>query len=788
MNANIPPVRKLRFGPFSVDLRSEEVYKGHDRVKLQGQPFQVLKLLLANRGEVVTREDLRQKLWPTETAGDFDAGLNGAIKKLRDALGDSADHPIYVETLHRRGYRFIALVVEEREPDGTKSESEPSAVEAAPAFAKAPTPLEEPATKRPNRLGLAVALVLILATAGVVVYRLHALRARSLSPKDTVVLTDFDNSTGDAIFDGTLKTALTFSLRQSPFLSVLADRDVTKILQEMTLPPGTKLTPKVARELCQRAGSKVYIAGSIGSLGTEYVLGLKAVNCQSEDTLVQEQGTAASKEKVLGVLDQAAFKLREELGESLASLQKFDVPLTEGTTSSLEALQAVSLSHKALQEKGSVASIRFLKRAIELDSNFALAYADLAGSYNNMGEYGLAAETAKKAYDLRDRTSEREKLHIQAVYYMFATAESEKARETLEMWAQSYPNDPDRPIILINLAGIHMILGQWEQAKATALEAHQFRPKHIINLGNLGLIYLALDQPKEAKGTIQEAFGYGLEGAFLHQNAYFLAFLEGDTADMERQVEWAKGKPGEEDILLAAQADTEAYHGRMKNAGDWSRRATESAQRADSKATAALYQAIAAVRDAEVGSGDLARLGARSALKIASDWDVKILAAMALARAGDATSARGLAEELSEFPLSTTRSLYWLPIIRATIEMERDPVKALRLLEPTVGYDLGEVPPINCLCSLYVRGEAYLRARRAKEAAAEFQKMLDHRGIALNSIQASLAHLGLARAYAMEGDTGSARVAYADFLGLWKDADPGVPILREARAEYTKLP
>jgi eukaryotic-like serine/threonine-protein kinase len=788
MNASVPPVRKVRFGPFSVDLRSEELYKGHDRVKLQGQPFQVLKLLLANRGEVVTREELRQKMWPTETAGDFDAGLNGAIKKVRDALGDSADRPVYVETLHRRGYRFIALVVEERESEGTKSEIGPPAAEAAAAVAKSPTPLEDPATKRPNRLGLAVALVLILATAGIVAYRLHVQRARSLTPKDTVVLTDFDNSTGDAIFDDTLKTALTFSLRQSPFLSVLADRDVTKIMREMTLPAGTKLTPKIARELCQRAGSKVYIAGSIGSLGSEYVLGLKAVNCQSEDTLGQEQGTAPSKEKVLKVLDEAAFKLREELGESLASLQKFDVPLTGGTTSSLGALQAVSLSNKAQQEKGSAAAIPFLKRAIELDPNFALAYADLAGSYNNMGEYGLAAENAKKAYDLRERTSEREKFHILAVYYMFATGQLEKARETYELWAQSYPNDPDRPIILINLAGIHMILGQWGEAKATALEAHQLRPKHSINLGNMGLIYLALDQPKEAKGTIQEALGYGIDSVFLHQNAYFLGFLEGDTAEMERQVEWAKGKPGEEDILLAAQADTEAYHGRMKHAGDWSRRASESAERAGSKSTAALYQAIAAVREAEVGSGDLARQAARSALKIGSDWDVKVLAAMAFARAGDEASAQKLVQELSENPLYTTRTLYWVPIIRATIEMERDPAKALQLLEPTSGYDLGEVPPINCLCSTYVRGEAYLRVRRAREAVAEFQKMLDHRGVALNSIQASLAHLGLARAYAMEGNTGTARVLYADFLGLWKDADPGVPVLKEARAEYAKLP
>jgi len=620
-----------------------------------------------------------------------------------------------------------------------------------------------------------------------VIYYFYSHRAHTLTEKDTVVLTDFANSTGDAIFDDTLKTALNFSLRQSPFLSVLPDRDVAKTLQQMTLPLSTKLTTKIARELCQRAGSKAYIAGSIGSLGSEYVLGLKAVSCQSEDTLVQEQRTAESKEKVLDALDDAALKLREQLGESLASVQKFDVPLTEATTSSLEALKALSLSNKAQREKGNVASVPLLKRAIEIDPNFALAYSNLAGSYNNLGEYRLASENAKKAYDLRERTSEREKFHILAFYYMFATGELEKARETYEFWAQSYPRDPDRPIILINLAGIHMILGQWGKAEATALDAHRLKPNHIINSGNLGLIYLAVNRLDQAKATFNEALGYGLDGATLHQNAYFLAFLERDSAEMERQAEWGKGKPGEEDILLATRADTEAYYGRIKQAREWSRRAMESVERVGSKETEALYQAIAAVREAELGNGTVARQTAQAALDLAPGRDVKILAAMAFARAGDSHRAQRLVEELAETPQNLAESLYWIPIIRATIETGRNPGKALRLLEPAAQYDLGEVPPINCLCSIYVRGEAYLRAQRGKEAAAEYQKILDHRGIALNSIQGSLAYLGLARAYALAGDTAIARTAYQDFFTLWKDADRDIPILKEAKAEYSKV-
>ena len=621
--------------------------------------------------------------------------------------------------------------------------------------------------------------------AGGFYYRAH--QTKALTEKDTIVLADFANSTGDAIFDDTLKTALTISLQQSPFLNVLSDREVSKLLQQMTLPAGTKLTPELARELCQRAGTKAYIAGSIGSLGTEYVLGLKAVNCQSGDTLALEQVTVAYREKVLNALGEAASKLRGELGEWRETVQKFDIPFNQATTPSLEALKAISLSNKAQREKGNVASVPFLKRAVELDPNFALAYSNLATCYNNLGEYRLASENAKKAYDLRERASEREKFHIVAGYYMFATGELEKARETYELWAQSFPREQERPIILINLAGIHMILGQWEKAESAAQQSQRLKPNNIINYGNLGLIYLALDRPSEAKATFDEARGYKLDDATLRQNAYFLAFLQGDSVEMARQVEWGTGKPGEEDVLLATRADTEAYYGRLGKAREWSRRATESVERAGSKETAALYQAIAAVREAELGNGMLGRRAAKAALEFAPAWEVKILAAMAFARAGDEARAQRLAQELSENPLYTTRNLYWLPIIRATIETDRNPAKSLLLLEAAAEYDLGQVPPINCLCSIYVRGGAYLRAQRAKEAAAEFQKILDHRGIALKSIQGSLAYLGLDRAYAMEGETVVEQGAYQEFFALWKDADPDIPILKEARAEYAKV-
>jgi len=762
MNASIPAERKLRFGPFSVDPRTGELYRNNVKVKLPSQPFQVLMLLLEKPGEIVSHDDLKRRLWPGEESGAFDERIHAAIKGTRHALRDSVEDPVYIETLPKHGYRFIAPVEKVvEEPVGNST-----------------------ANLRKTLAWIVFTLSMIGAIAWYLGRRFRPHRPPTLT--DTLVLIDFANSTGDAVFDDTLQTALSVSLRQSPFLTVLSDRDVTKTLHEMTLPAGTKLTPEQARELCQRAGSKAYIGGSIDSLGSEYVLGLKAVDCQSGDTLAQEQVTAASKEKVLNALGEVASRLRGELGESLATVKKFDVPLAEATTSSLEALKSLSLSNKAQREKGNVAAIPLLERAVELDPNFALAYSNLAGAHNNLGEYSLASENAKKAYGLRERISEREKYHIEAFYYMFVTGELEKARQTYEFWSQSYPRDPDRAIILINLAGIQMIFGQWDEAVYAAREAQRLMPTNMINYGNLGLIYLAADRLAEAKATFDEALGHKLDGAFLRQNAYFLAFLQGDSAEMKRQTEWGEGKAGEEDVLLAARADTEAYYGRVSEARKWSQRAVESVERANSKETAALYQAIAAVREAELGNEMLARRAAKAALELTPGRGVKILAALAFARAGDEANAHRLAQELAKsFPLDTPLNRYWLPIIRATLEIRRHPVNALELLKPASQYDLGEVPPINCLCSIYLRGEAYLRARQGNEAVAEFQKIVDHRGIALNSIQGSLAHLGLARAYVVAGDIAKAKAAYQDFLALWKDADPDIRIRPEA--EEAKL-
>jgi eukaryotic-like serine/threonine-protein kinase len=635
-----------------------------------------------------------------------------------------------------------------------------------------------------KKITVASIAVVVALIAGGLYHRSH--RARSLTDKDTIVLGDFDNRTGDAVFDDALKTALGASLSQSPFLSVVSDNKVAAILKRMARPPDAKLTPDVAREVCQRVGSKAYIAGSIASLGSQYVLGLKAVNCQSGDTLALKQATAASKEKVLGALGEAASGLRGELGESLATVQKFDVPLSEATTSSLEALKAYTMSRAAYYTKGPAAAIPFRKRAIELDPGFTMAYASLSQDYSGLNEASLALEYATKAYQLRDRSSEREKLAISAIYFE-ATGEIEKVAQVYELYAATYPRDAAD--IASNLGGDYSSLGQWDKALAKSQEAVHLKP-NLATYTNLSADYLSLNRLEEAKSTFDEALAQIPDGEPLQINRYILAFLQGDNAQMERQLAWGSGKPGDEDMLLSMQSDTEAYCGRMSKARDFSRQAVASAIRGDAKETAGSWEVNAALREAEVGNGPLAKQGAGAALTLSPGRDVKVIAALTLARIGDARQAQTLAEELEKnYPTNTLLKAYWLPSIHAAAEISKgNPSQAIVDLEATTPYELGSAGTfINYLYPAYVRGQAYLLTHNGAAAAAEFQKLLDHKGIVQNFITGSLAHLQLGRAFAMSGDTAKAKAAYQDFFALWKNADPDVPILKQANAEYAKL-
>ena len=630
-----------------------------------------------------------------------------------------------------------------------------------------------------------VALVVIAAVvAGVFYLRPHP--AAPLAEKDTIVLADFDNTTGDPVFDGALKQALAVQLGQSPYLNILSDRKVGETMRLMGRQPGDRITRDVAGELCVRTGSKAILLGSISNLGGQYVVGIDAVSCNTGDTLAKEQEEAATKQDVLKALSTAASSLRGKLGESLASIQKFDVPV-EATTSSLEALKAFSMGITTSRTKGDAAAIPFMKHALELDPNFAAAYAALGVEYGNLGQASLAAENIKRAYALRDRVSEHEKYRISALYYDGVTGELEQAIQVYELWAKSYPKDF---VPIANLGADYSNLGQYEKAAAETQEALRLEPNAVSGYGNLAVDYLALNRPDDAKKAIQRAEELKLDGDFLHWTIYQLAFVEGDTAEMARQLAWAAGKPGSEDLLLSFQSDSEAYYGRLVKARDFSRRAVDSAVRDDSKETAALWQVNAALREAEFGNTAAAKQGIGAALALAPGRDVRMLAALTLARIGEGARAKAIVDELEKsYPSFTVLKVYWLPTLKAALELDaNNSAQAVMLLEAAAPYELGGPPPlIGTMYPVYIRGEAQLQAHNGAAAATEFQKFLDHRGVSIDFPLGALAHLGLARAYALQGDGAKARAAYNDFFTLWKDADSDIPILQQAKAEYEKL-
>jgi eukaryotic-like serine/threonine-protein kinase len=636
----------------------------------------------------------------------------------------------------------------------------------------------------------AVGLVIVAVIAGYFVLR-H--RIPKLTDKDSIVLADFANSTGDPVFDDTLKTALTVSLRQSPFLNVLSDNKVAQTLKLMTRPSDTKLTPDVVRELCQRADSKAYIAGSIASLGSQYVLGLKVVNCQNGDTLAQEQTTAISKERVLDSLGAMASKLRSVLGESLATVQRLDVPMEQATTSSLEALQAYSLGDRAYRENGVTATLPHYQRAIRLDPNFAEAYAALGTAYAALGERGRASEYFAKAFSLRDHTTELEKMDVTCLYYSEVTGELEKAAQIYREWIGSYPRDY---VAHGNLSRVYSLQGQHAKAIEEYRESLRLSADDSEAYSNLAIGLLALQRFDEARQIIRQAQARKLDNDGLHNVLYNLAFLRRDSPGMAEQEQWFAGQPEYEASGLANASDTEAYAGHLGRARELTNQAADSAVRADNKEGAAELQEEAALREAAFGNAAEAKQAAAEGMKLVpGSRDVEDEAGLAFAMAHDTLRAESLAQELNKhFALDSQVQLLWLPAIQGRLALNRNnPIESVRDLQAATM----ELAINSCLYPTYIRGEAYLAYGQGKEAAAEFQKILDHTGIVENCWTGALAHLGVARANVLQSktsqgaDSNAARsralAAYKDFLDLWNDADPNIPILKQAKNEYAKL-
>jgi eukaryotic-like serine/threonine-protein kinase len=811
---SLNPDGLFQFGEFQIDARARTLRRKKASVSLNFRAFDVLLYFVQNPGRVLTREELLKNVWPDTFVDEHN--LAQSISVLRRALEEKPGDNSYIVTLPGRGYQFVSpvkIVAEEilAVPPNTATVASHGgdALIFEQRTIRTSVVTEEIATPGPAALpGVAVAriakfwtialpvLLVSLLVAGGLYYRSR--QRQRLTEKDTVVLGDFANSTGDAIFDDTLKTALTISLRQSPFLNVLPDSQVTKTLQLMTRPAGTKLTPEVTRELCQRARSKAYIVGAIGSLGSEYVLQLKAVNCLSGDTLAEKQVTAASKEKVLDTLGEAASKLRGELGESLATVQKFDAPLSPTTTNSLEALKAFTVG-TARERQSPAAALPYFQRAVELDPNFARAYMGMANQYTDLGKPGRANEYFTKAFQLRGHTSELESLRIAGVYYMGVTGELDKAAQTYQEEIEDYPRDP----IIGSLGNLYAELGQYGKAAEATRQAQLLTPDFHGWYGNLTNYALSLQRFDEAQKIIDQAQAKKSDDFQLRLARYALAFFGSDSAGMAEQQQWFAGKAEYENFGLALASDTEGYVGHAAKARELIQRAIDSAVRTDNKEVGAIYLAVAAQRGAAYGRPAEARQGAAAAVKLAPESPgAAAEAALAFAMAGDTVRAESLAQDLGKrFPLDTQMQSLWLPAIRAQLALdENHPALALTSLQAASAIELGTIPFVNnvsCLYPTFVRGETYLAAGQGTAAAAEFQKILDHSGIVWNCWTGALARLGVARANALQSraaegaDADAARVralaAYKDFLTLWKNADPDIPVLKQAKAEYAKM-
>ena len=815
--------RLLRFGVYELNLDAEELRKDGIPIKLPPQPIKVLSLLASRAGQVVTREEIQQDVWGEGTYVDFEHGLNQCIKQIRTALNDNADRPVYVETIPRRGYRFLAPVVSKtvaiappkvtESPSGMQSRVQlplvtadvttvpgldvgpqrdnpsPNEVVSAPPGSKVELPVQtapsSPVRDRSAVLRYASFVLVIAVIAGGYLYW-HAQKARALTDKDTVVLADFDNSTGEPVLDTALKTALTTDLDQSPFLNVLSAQSVREQMGYMNQPNSAPLTPDLARQLCLRSGSKAILVASVARLGAHYPLALRAENCKTGDVLGEVQGEATSREQLLAVLHKNASSLRRQLGESLASVQKYDINIEKASTPSLEALQAYSLGLKAQETEGESASIPYYKRAIELDPSFAMAYARIGVAYANLTQQNLAITNISKAHDLREHTSEREKLYITAHYYDIR-GDLNNAIATYTLFRQIYPR---QPAPYENLSVIYIYIGAYDRCLSEADTALMLNPADATIYANSSFCQISLNQLNDAGKTLNAAAARKINHEYLVFNHYWLAFLTNDQAGMTRELESALGVSGVEDQMFAIQSDTEAFAGRIAKARAYTQRACDSARHGGLKEPQAIWKLDGALHEAEFGNFSQAMRDARDAMGLSRSKGIDVLAALALARSGDPQPAKKIADQLEqEYPSDTLIQSYWLPTIRASILLDQNnPQGAITLLQTAIPYELGApTPGIGFMYPVYIRGLAYLKAADGARAEAEFAKMLAHPGIVQNFPLGALAQLQIGRAQFMRGDLTAARRSYEKFFNIWNDADKDVVLLSNARTEYSNL-
>lgn len=759
------------FGPFRVDAEKQVLLRDGEPVPLTPKTFQVLLVLLRCNNQIVSKDELMHSVWPDTFVEETNLTRN--IFALRKALGEDAQNR-YIITVSGQGYRLAEQV---RLVPGQQLN--------LLAATHARVQVEVPVRRTSRWIITAAALAVAVAAVGI--WRLFPHRP-VLTEKDTVVLADFTNSTGDPVFDETLRQGLAVQLDQSPFLSLAPRARILHTLTLMGVSPDTRLTPSLARQVCERIGSAAEIDGAIARMGTQYVLSIHAANCATGETVDDEQIQVAREEDILNALSQMATRFRRRAGESLPAIESHNKPLAEATTSSLEAPKAYSTAWEIHYRSGTIETIPLFRRAIDLDPGFAMAYASLGRMYDDLDQSDLATQYTEKAWQLRDRASERERFFITAGYQSLVTGNQEAGRQTAESWAQMYPRDAMPHTLLSGF--LNKAAGRFDTAADEARKAIKLDPDFSIAYFNLAINNAFMNRLDDAESALRAADARGLAIDEFFMLRYGIAFLKGDNAAMQRVAATARQRDGAEGWITDDEAFAAGFSGHLQQARSLTGRAVEESLHVSQQERAALWLAGAAEREALFLNRAEARRQAKAALAQSTGREVEYGAAFALALAGDAAWAQSLAADLDKrHPEDTLVQFDYLPTLRALVALERnDPSQASQALENCAPYELS--PPrqlIGALYPIYVRGLAYLADGRGSDAARQFQRILDHRGIVGSDPIGAMARLQLARASTMAGDKTKAESSYQDFLTLWKDADPGIPVLKEARAEYGKL-
>ena len=764
------PSGRVLFGAFELDLstgelRSIEAPDPNNKVLLREQVFQVLRMLLEREGKIVTREEIKGRLWPNDTVVDFDQSINATIKALRRALGDSADNPRYIETLARRGYRLMLTI---------------EYLESAPGIAPGEVTAEAPPIRAHWHWAWAAGALLVVGALSVWRYEVYR-HGITLAPTDTIVLADVDNRTGDPVFDGALNTALRYEMEQTPYLNLLGLDKTYATMGQMKLPPTTKITPEIARQICSKTNSKMAIADSIADAGNGYHLEIRALDCGTEATLAEEGTDISARNQVVHELGATVARLRRKLGEPAESLARFNQPLEKALSPSLEALQTGNEGVKLFLAGDPQAALPLFQREVELDPNLAVTYEGIGAANEALGHYDLMAASWTRAYQLRDRMTEKNRLNIELLYYNSVTGELDKAYSVLLRSLELFPRDV---FFHTNLADTLFKLGQLKRAADAQDETARLGPSPLY-FSWAASANITASRFKEARSWLAQAEVLKFDSLELRIQRLRLAFIEGDRVALDRIFEGEAHGPNRV-VFLRERSRFEAQQGRFDSAD---RLRLQSSRLSSDPEDISDALVASALRNAEAGRALQARKIEDQALQTKLERNQRMVLALSLARSGRADEAKRLADEVSqEAPADTIVQRYLVPTVRAEVKLQQhDPNAAIDLLRGTVQYDLANTQSFDYLYPAYIRGLAYLESGDGRSAAGEFQKLIDNPGLCWEYITGPLARLQLARAERLTGDNASARESYGEFLNIWKDADPDVPVYRQAKAEYAQL-